>query len=145
MEEKEQRGQRFLHLCHSLRPLFTCMEREPKSPLEQLIFSSNYNEQQEIIILSLETLTQLEELKHNLKSAINANKVEAEGYWVKIKELWSRLDVDEDLKDAFVNVHCGFQPETQDVQGPIFTPSVLKGVMSHIQYICFMLYSFDSR
>lgn len=130
--EKSRRLQEFHTFRKSICGLLDLLERSPRNQLEQFLMNSNDEinsshpvSEGGIKALSLDVLGQLEETDSRLKAQVEEDKVQGETYWQKIRELWSRLNVDEELIIAFSRVH---QPMSNEKFGNIYKRAVLKGV-----------------
>lgn len=83
--------------------------------------------------LSQTTLEELNQINSSLMVEIETNIEEGEKYWMKIRELWSRLNADEEMIHAFSQVHCPLVCSWKKIFPKptwtgVYKPSVLKGV-----------------
>ncbi|XP_021951997.1 protein regulator of cytokinesis 1 isoform X4 [Folsomia candida] len=133
-KEKLRRQILFKKLKAIINTLFQCLERIPKNEFERVI-SSEEVKNTDIKILSLTTLHRMEELEATMHQELTTDRNEADRLWQKIRELWSRLKVGEELQFAFEKVHSGIQCQIGDKKEMVFKPVILQGLRSELKHL----------
>jgi hypothetical protein len=123
----------------TIRVLFGVMENIPKNELERIICMDEIP--QNVKILSSKTLKEMEEMQSSLHQEVVANREKSEALWRKIRELWSRLTIEEEVRMAFEKVHKGANIEIEGHTELVFKPTVLRGVSYQIKKNLFILTS----
>jgi len=130
--EKQRRQQNLTQLKKSITSLFECIEKIPKNELERVISNEHEIPNCSLKVLSMKVLQDMEELELNLKSQVHENAADGEKLWEKIRQLWSRLSIDEEIRIAFEKVHRGIPNPTGEKNEITYKPSALKGVGIYI-------------
>lgn len=137
---KLKRQGTFKQLKKSVCNLLDCVDRTPTTELEKLISGSSADDPNDVEnkkILTLKVLNAMEELDAEFKNQVQLNTEEGERLWQKIRELWSRLSIEEEIQYGFENVHKSVEKIVGDKKKAIYTPGVLKGVRFHNYIIMF--------